>query len=138
MCSHAERCGSRSRRSPRSIRCSAADIETAWLALHRRHPCTNTGSTGRWNSFTGNSGGWDQVAFDLSAYAGKQVEVSIAYVSDPGTGGNGLFIDDTRLTTTSGQVDAEDTVLLGFGAEQTGAAADRGQLLDRALAHLIG
>jgi hypothetical protein len=65
------------------------------LHYHRRHPCTNTGSTGRWNSFTGNSGGWDQVAFDLSAYAGKQVEVSITYVSDPGTGGNGLFIDDT-------------------------------------------
>ena len=33
--------------------------------------------------------------------------MSIAYVSDPATGGTGLFIDDTRLTTTAGQVDAE-------------------------------
>ena len=47
------------------------------------------------------------VAFDLSAYAGKRVEVSIAYVSDPFTGGTGLFIDDTKVTTTGGQLDAE-------------------------------
>ena len=86
-----------------------------FLAMHPhlRHyltggnPCTNTGTSGSWNSFTGSSAGWRQVAFDLSAYAGKQVEVSIAYVSDPATGGTGLFIDDTRLTTTGGQVDAE-------------------------------
>ena len=71
------------------------------------NPCTTTGTSGSWNSFTGESDGWRQVAFDLSAYAGKQVEVSIAYVSDPFTGGTGLFIDDTRVTTTGGQVDAE-------------------------------
>ena len=71
------------------------------------NPCTNTGTTGAWNSFTGNSGGWRATAFDLSAYAGQRVEVSIAYVSDPATGGTGLFIDDTRVTTTAGTLDAE-------------------------------
>ncbi|MEU5882761.1 M14 family zinc carboxypeptidase [Spirillospora sp. NPDC047279] len=71
------------------------------------NPCQNTGTSGAWNSFTGSSNGWVPTAFDLSAYAGKQVEVSIAYVSDPFTGGTGLFIDDTRVTTTGGQVDAE-------------------------------
>ncbi|MFG2006385.1 M14 family zinc carboxypeptidase [Spirillospora sp. NPDC048911] len=71
------------------------------------NPCTNTGTSGQWNSFTGNSNGWVPGVFDLSAYAGKKVEVSIAYVSDPGTGGTGLFIDDTKVTTTGGQVDAE-------------------------------
>ncbi|MBA9003425.1 M14 family metallopeptidase [Thermomonospora cellulosilytica] len=71
------------------------------------NPCSPTGSTGRWNSFTGESGGWVPAAFDLSAYAGKKVEVSIAYVSDPFTGGTGLFIDDTKVTTTAGQLDAE-------------------------------
>ena len=71
------------------------------------NPCTASGTSGAWNSFTGESDGWRQVAFDLSAYAGKRVEVSIAYVSDPFTGGTGLFIDDTRVTTTGGQVDAE-------------------------------
>ena len=71
------------------------------------NPCGNTGSSGQWNSFTGGSGGWVPAAFDLSAYAGKRVEVSIAYVSDPASGGSGLFIDDTKVTTTGGTLDAE-------------------------------
>ncbi|MFB4319019.1 M14 family zinc carboxypeptidase [Actinomadura sp. 21ATH] len=71
------------------------------------NPCRNTGTSGQWNSFTGDSGGWVPAAFDLSAYAGKTVEVSIAYVSDPFTGGPGLFVDDTRVTTSAGEVDAE-------------------------------
>ncbi|MBW8485816.1 M14 family metallopeptidase [Actinomadura parmotrematis] len=75
--------------------------------LTQANPCGNTGSTGAWNSFTGNSNGWVPAAFDLSAYAGKKVEVSISYVSDPFTGGAGLFIDDTKVTTTGGTLDAE-------------------------------
>ncbi|MFD0691789.1 M14 family metallopeptidase [Actinomadura fibrosa] len=71
------------------------------------NPCRNTGSSGQWNALTGNSNGWVPVSYDLSAYAGKRVEVSISYVSDPGTGGTGLFIDDTKVTTTGGQIDAE-------------------------------
>ncbi|WP_433333226.1 M14 family zinc carboxypeptidase [Spirillospora sp. CA-294931] len=75
--------------------------------LTQGNPCGNTGSSGQWNSLTGNSNGWVPVAYDLSAYAGKKVEVSLAYVSDPGTGGSGVFIDDTKLTTSGGQIDAE-------------------------------
>jgi hypothetical protein len=71
------------------------------------NPCQPTGTSGSWNSFTGSSAGWKPVAFDLSAYAGKKVEVSIAYVSDPASGGNGLYIDDTKVTTTGGTLDAE-------------------------------
>ena len=71
------------------------------------NPCQNTGTTGRWNSFTGNSNGWVPAAFDLSAYAGKQVEVSISYVSDPFSGGAGLFVDETKVTTSGGLLDAE-------------------------------
>ncbi|MEU9265378.1 M14 family zinc carboxypeptidase [Streptomyces sp. NPDC048251] len=59
--------------------------------------CTATGGTGSWNALTGASSGWQQVNFDLSAYAGKQVEVSIAYVTDPGSGGHGVLADDTSL-----------------------------------------
>ncbi|MFK0235156.1 M14 family metallopeptidase [Streptomyces vinaceus] len=59
--------------------------------------CTAGGSSGRWNSFTGSSDGWKQVAFDLSAYAGKTVEVSLSYVTDGGSGGRGLFADDARV-----------------------------------------
>ncbi|HSV41575.1 MAG TPA: M14 family zinc carboxypeptidase, partial [Nocardioidaceae bacterium] len=65
--------------------------------------CTPTGTTGDWNAMTGNSAGWQQVAFDLAAYAGSQVEVSISYVSDPGSGGVGMFVDDTHVV-----VDAVD------------------------------
>ena len=35
--------------------------------------------------------------FDLSAYAGKKVEVSLSYVTDPGTGGHGVFADEASL-----------------------------------------
>ncbi|MFD9025066.1 M14 family zinc carboxypeptidase [Streptomyces parvulus] len=59
--------------------------------------CAATGTTGQWNSLTGASGGWRQVAFDLSAYAGKSVELSIAYVTDPGSGGRGVLADEASL-----------------------------------------
>ncbi|WP_411106135.1 M14 family zinc carboxypeptidase [Streptomyces sp. cmx-4-9] len=59
--------------------------------------CTPQGSSGAWNSFTGSSGGWKQVSFDLSAYAGRSVEVSLSYVTDPGSGGRGVFADQVRL-----------------------------------------
>lgn len=69
-------------------------------------PCTPT-SPGAWNSFTGPGVGWTPVAFDLSAFAGQQVELVISYVSDPFTGGVGVIVDDTRLTTMDGVSDAE-------------------------------
>ena len=59
--------------------------------------CTGPGSTGTWNSFTGDSGGWQQVAFDLLPYSGQDVELSISYVTDPGSGGVGVFVDDTHV-----------------------------------------
>ncbi len=60
-------------------------------------PCAATGTTGAWNSMTGSSGGWQDARFDLSAYAGQQVEVSISSVTDPSTGGIGVVVDDTAL-----------------------------------------
>ena len=66
-------------------------------------PCGATGSTGAWNRMTGDSGGWVQVSFDLSAYAGRQVEVSISYVTDSNTGGAGVFVDEAALIV-GGQV----------------------------------
>ena len=51
----------------------------------------------KWNALTGDSDGWQQLAYDLSAFAGSEVELSITYVSDPGTGGIGAFVDDTRV-----------------------------------------
>ncbi|MFI2762546.1 M14 family zinc carboxypeptidase [Streptomyces echinatus] len=59
--------------------------------------CAATGTTGAWNSLTGSSGGWRQVGFDLSAYAGKSVEISISYITDSGSGGHGVLADDASL-----------------------------------------
>ncbi|MFE0796467.1 M14 family zinc carboxypeptidase [Streptomyces mutabilis] len=75
--------------------------------------CTATGTTGQWNSLTGSSGGWRQVEFDLSAYAGKSVEVSIAYVTDPGSGGRGVLADDASLVVggTATQTEGFETSL---------------------------
>ncbi|HEY8986496.1 MAG TPA: zinc carboxypeptidase, partial [Streptomyces sp.] len=69
--------------------------------------CANTGSSGAWNAFTGTSDGWQPVEFDLSAYAGKKVELSFAYVSDPGSGGHGLFLDDTSLVVGGAATETE-------------------------------
>ncbi|MEU5364446.1 M14 family zinc carboxypeptidase [Streptomyces sp. NPDC005925] len=59
--------------------------------------CAATGTSGAWHSLTGASDGWQQVNFDLSAYAGTTVEVSLAYVTDPGTGGHGVLADEVSL-----------------------------------------
>ncbi|MFB7243007.1 zinc carboxypeptidase [Streptomyces populi] len=164
-----------------------AECEAGFLA--REHPwikhyltvsaagCTATGSSGAWNSLTGASSGWQQVSFDLSAYAGRSVEVSFSYISDPGSGGHGLLVDDASLVVagtatgtegfesslgawsvagppagspavlrdwartgelfkTYGAVTTDDTVLLGFGLEHVGTAADRATLIGKALSAL--
>ena len=43
--------------------------------------------------------GWEQWSIDLGAYAGKQVEISIAYASDWSVQGLGAFVDDVTLST---------------------------------------
>ncbi|MCX4822288.1 M14 family zinc carboxypeptidase [Streptomyces sp. NBC_01142] len=138
--------------------------------------CTASGTSGAWNSFTGASDGWRAASFDLSAYAGRQIEVSVSYITDSGDGGRGLFLDDTRLVAGGGQgaegfetslgswtaagppdgspaprgnwtrsqdlfpsagaITTRDTVLLGFGLEHVPGAADRKQLIGKALSAL--
>jgi hypothetical protein len=69
-----------------------------FLAHYQGADCSSTGTTGTWNAATGASGGWQEWSVDLSAYAGKQVEVSISYVSDWETQGLGVFLDDVRVS----------------------------------------
>ena len=47
------------------------------------------------------------MAFDLSGYAGGEVEVAISYVSDPFTGGAGVFVDQAGLTIDGIAVETE-------------------------------
>lgn len=69
--------------------------------------CTSTGTTGSWSADSGNSAGWQQWSVDLSAYAGGQVEVSIAYISDWATQGLGVFVDDIEVSTGQGTTSFE-------------------------------
>ncbi|MGW4947058.1 M14 family zinc carboxypeptidase [Actinoplanes sp. NPDC004185] len=85
-----------------------------FIAHYQGEGCTSTGTTGTWNAATGNSAGWKQFDADLSAYAGKQVELSISYMSDWGTQGLGVFLDDVRVEVG------------GAVAQQTSFEADLG------------
>jgi hypothetical protein len=75
-----------------------------FVAHYQGAGCTPTGSTGTWNAATGPSNGWQDWDVDLSAYAGKQVEVSISYMSDWSTQGLGVFLDDVRVEANGATV----------------------------------
>ncbi|MEU1593053.1 M14 family zinc carboxypeptidase [Streptomyces sp. NPDC005708] len=77
--------------------------------------CTANGTTGTWHSLTGASNGWQQADFDLSAYAGRTVEVSLSYITDPGSGGHGVLVDDTSLVT-GGAATGTEGFETSFGA----------------------
>lgn len=98
--------------------------EGSYLSLHpflrhyltlRDGSCVAHGTTGTWNRFTGSSQGWHRASFDLSAHAGKKVEVSVSYVTDGGTGGPGVFVDDATVTAGGAVKDTE-----GFEAGSLG------------------
>jgi hypothetical protein len=61
--------------------------------------CTGRGSTGAWHAATGRSEGWEEWRVDLSPWAGREVEMSITYVSDSGAQGLGVFVDDAVVTS---------------------------------------
>ncbi|MEV0713470.1 M14 family zinc carboxypeptidase [Asanoa sp. NPDC050611] len=79
-------------------------------------PCLPEGTTGTWNAATGSSGGWKEWVADLSQFAGKQVEVSITYMTDWGTEGLAAFVDDVRITANGAPVASTgfETDLGGF------------------------
>jgi len=74
------------------------------LAHYMAADCSPSGDTGVWHAATGNSGGWQKWSVDLSGYAGKQVELSIAYASDWGTQGIGMFLDDASVLVNGSPV----------------------------------
>jgi len=69
-----------------------------FLAHYMNDECLPQGTTGDWHAFTGNSGGWKQVEFDLTAYAGKCVELYISYATDWATQNLGIFVDDVQIS----------------------------------------
>ena len=85
--------------------------------------CSPTGSTGAWNAFTGNSEGWQDWTSDLSAYAGKKIEVSISVITDWGTLGLGVWVDDAKVTLDGAQASLDDFEA-GTGAWQLGPSPE--------------
>ena len=82
-----------------------------WLARYQTFDgvgaCTPEGSTGEWNASSGRSAGWEEWEIDLSAYAGKQVEISLSYASDWAVQGLGNFIDDIQVSHGGGTTSFE-------------------------------
>jgi len=70
--------------------------------------CSPTGTTGTWNAVSGASDGYEQWTVDLSAYAGKQVELSLSYASDDIFNFGGVFVDDVAVSTGEGSTSFED------------------------------
>jgi immune inhibitor A len=49
------------------------------------------------NGITGDSGGWIQMRFDLSAYAGSAIELRLRYATDAAFVERGMFVDDVAI-----------------------------------------
>ena len=91
------------------------DIETDWDYAYvtvNGEPVasditTNTNPYGSnlGNGITGSSDGWIDASFDLSAYAGEEVELAIEYVTDAAVSNPGLYADDLSIV-----VDGEEVV----------------------------
>ncbi|MQR94940.1 immune inhibitor A domain-containing protein [Fictibacillus phosphorivorans] len=57
--------------------------------------------------FTGNSNGWQGQEFDLSQYAGKEIQLRLRYATDWGTSQLGFFADNIKVVA-DGQTLVED------------------------------
>ena len=79
-----------------------------WLERYQGADCSGTGTTGEWHATSGRSAGWEEWTIDLSAYAGNEVEVAIAYASDWAVQGLGAFVDAIEVSTGDGTTSFED------------------------------
>ncbi len=79
-----------------------------FLLHYLSEDCASGGTTGEFNRFTGSTGGWTDWTADLSAYAGKKVDVRISIITDWGTLGLGAWVDDWTLTDGATQLEFND------------------------------
>lgn len=69
---------------------------------------TNPNDSNLGNGITGSSNGWIDASFDLSAYAGQEVEVAIEYVTDAAVSNPGLYADDLSVVVDGEKVLFDD------------------------------
>jgi hypothetical protein len=104
--------------------CKAENGPGGWRTLHPHldhyqtqvgtDSCMPTGTTGAWNAASGRSAGWEEWRVDLSAYAGRQVEVSISYASDWAVQGLGAFVDKIQTNAVGGGSTSFETGMDGW------------------------
>ncbi len=71
----------------------------------------NPNGTNLGNGITGTSGGWVQGIFPLDAYAGQQVWVKLAYITDGGVIDEGIYFDEITPVVGFGQMTVHATNL---------------------------
>ncbi|REJ10363.1 immune inhibitor A domain-containing protein [Halobacillus trueperi] len=69
---------------------------------------TNPHDSNLGHGITGSSDGWIDASFDLSAYAGQEVEVAIEYVTDAAVSNPGLYADDLSVVVDGEEVLFDD------------------------------
>lgn len=57
--------------------------------------------------YNGTSDGWKEESVDLSAYAGKKVELRFEYITDAAVNGEGFLLDDVSIPQAGYQTDFE-------------------------------
>ncbi|WP_308639562.1 immune inhibitor A domain-containing protein [Paenibacillus silvisoli] len=77
------------------------------------------------HGITGTSNGWLPAAFDLSAYAGKQISMKFNYWSDPYVAQRGFYADDIQITS-DGQTILSDNAEGDTAFSFQGFAKDKG------------
>ncbi len=65
---------------------------------------TNPHDSNPGDGITGKSDGWIDASFDLSAYAGKDVQVKINYWTDGAAINPGFYVDDVRVTADGNEL----------------------------------
>ncbi|WP_318502921.1 immune inhibitor A domain-containing protein [Bacillus sp. T3] len=98
------------------------DNGTTWTSLGNDHTRSDVVPEGyptildSMPGFTGTSNGeWQAQSFDLSAYAGKKIDLRFRYATDWGTSNVGFFADNIKVT-------ADGQTLVDDGAESTASS----------------
>ena len=97
---------------------STGSVCPYWLGLHPflEHyqtetddgGCEPSGTSGEWHAASGPSGDYEEWTIDLSAYAGKTIELALTYASDDIVAYPGVFVDDITGPAGAGTTSFED------------------------------
>jgi len=103
----------------------SADNGTTWQSLSSArtrsdlHPDGYPAIKSNLPGYTGASNGWVHETIDLSAYAGKQIQLRFAYMTDWSSNNDGFFVDNVKVSK-NGAVVFED------GGESTAKFVSKG------------